>query len=120
MTTRFFVPALAAALSLAASSLLATATFAAQSANVSNNAKHGTDSREVAAENSAELTHCTELQQQVDQLIKSDTAGSNIATAKALRMKAGQLCASGNTVQGIAQLEQALGELGQKPTKAFN
>jgi hypothetical protein len=59
---------------------------------------------------------CTALEKQFDQQIGKHTTSSKVATAKSLRNDGGRLCLSGKPTDGVKKLEQALNDIGVKPT----
>lgn len=59
---------------------------------------------------------CTALEKQFDQAIVKHAKDAKAADARALRTDGGKLCTSGKTTEGMAKLEQALNDIGVKPT----
>ena len=56
---------------------------------------------------------CAALEKQFDQAIAKD---AKAADAKTLRTDGGKLCTSGKTTDGTKKLQQALNDIGVKPT----
>lgn len=69
------------------------------------------------ASTDASVARCTALQGEFDSAIKSHGTAAKVAAAKTLRQEGGQLCASGKANDGVKKLEQALNDIGVKPTK---
>lgn len=59
---------------------------------------------------------CTALEKQFDQQITKHTTSAKFAAAKALRTDGGKLCLSGKPTDGVKKLQQALNDIGVKPT----
>jgi hypothetical protein len=59
---------------------------------------------------------CSALETQFDQAIATHGSAAKAATAKSLRSKGGSLCNSNNQAHGIKTLQQALKDLGVKPS----
>jgi hypothetical protein len=59
---------------------------------------------------------CSALETQFDQAITSHGNAAKAAAAKSLRTKGGTLCNSNNQARGIKNLQQALKDLGVKPS----
>jgi hypothetical protein len=95
MTRRFLLPVAAALTMVVAPAMAAQMTEAALMA--------GTEK-------------CTALEQQFDHAIVKHTKDAKAADARTLRTDGGKLCVSGNTDQGTKKLQQALNDIGVKPT----
>jgi hypothetical protein len=59
---------------------------------------------------------CTALEKQFDQAIATHTKDAKATDAKTLRTDGGKLCTSGKTNDGMKKLQQALNDIGVKPT----
>jgi hypothetical protein len=59
---------------------------------------------------------CTALEKQFDQAIVKHAKDAKAADARTLRADGGKLCTSGKTDQGMQKLQQALNDIGVKPT----
>ena len=59
---------------------------------------------------------CSALEMQFDQAITSHGNATKAAAAKSLRTKGGNLCNSNKQASGIKNLQQALKDLGVKPS----
>jgi len=59
---------------------------------------------------------CTALEAQFDQAITTHGSATKAAAAKSLRTKGGNLCNSNKQSTGIKNLQQALKDLGVKPS----
>ena len=59
---------------------------------------------------------CAALEKQFDQAIVKHAKDAKAADAKTLRTDGGKLCTSGKTTDGMKKLQQALNDIGVKPT----
>jgi hypothetical protein len=59
---------------------------------------------------------CSALETQFDQAITTHGNAAKAAAAKSLRTKGGMLCSSNKQASGIKNLQQALKDLGVKPS----
>jgi hypothetical protein len=59
---------------------------------------------------------CSALETQFDQAIATHGNAAKAAAAKSLRAKGGNLCSSNNQARGVKNLQQALKDLGVKPS----
>ena len=59
---------------------------------------------------------CAALEKQFDQAIVKHAKDAKAADAKTLRTDGGKLCTSGKTTDGTKKLQQALNDIGVKPT----
>jgi hypothetical protein len=59
---------------------------------------------------------CSALETQFDQAITSHGSAAKAAAAKSLRAKGGNLCNANKQASGIKNLQQALKDLGVKPS----
>ena len=59
---------------------------------------------------------CTALEKQFDQAIVKHTKDAKAADARTLRADGGKLCVAGKTDDGMKKLQQALNDIGVKPT----
>jgi hypothetical protein len=59
---------------------------------------------------------CTALEKQFDQAIVAHGKGTKAADARTLRTDGGKLCTAGKPTEGTKKLQQALNDIGVKPT----
>ena len=59
---------------------------------------------------------CAALEKQFDQAIVTHGKATKAADATTLRTDGGKLCTAGKTTQGMKKLQQALNDIGVKPT----
>jgi hypothetical protein len=68
-------------------------------------------------QNTQKMTdRCSALETQFDQAITTHGTAAKAAAAKQLRTKGGALCSSNKQASGIKNLQQALKDLGLKPS----
>lgn len=73
----------------------------------------------VAPAMAAQMTgaqRCTALEKQFDQAITQHGKATKAADARTLRTDGGKLCVAGKTDQGMKKIQQALNDIGVKPT----
>jgi hypothetical protein len=108
MFARLIVPAVVSAL------VFGTAALAAGTSTTTAPTPKDQNKVQTAAMNSA--ARCTALQAQFDTEIKTHGSASKAKAAEMLRTQGGALCSKGQHEAGVAKIEQALKDLGVKPT----
>jgi len=103
MNTRMIVPSLLSAI------MLATPVMAAGYRHAAPNDEHGEKRAEMIS-----TAQCASLEQQFDAAIKTHAKAPGAVEAKRLRADGGNLCASGQRVEGVAKLRKAITDLGVK------
>ena len=109
MIARLIVPAVVSAL------VFGTAAFAAGSSS-NTTIPMPKDQNRVQTAAMKQTERCTALETQFDDAIKIHGSASKAEAAKLLRTQGGALCGKGEHTAGISKLEQALKDLGVKPT----
>lgn len=92
--------------------LLSTAAFADSSSTPANTSP----TKPKAAQVEKLADRCSALEIQLDQAIGSHGNAAKLAAAKALRAKGENLCKTSHQSNGIKDLQQALKDLGVKPS----
>ena len=92
--------------------LLSTAALADSSSNPANT----TPTKPKAAQTEKLADRCNALETQFDQAVGSHGNAAKLAAAKVLRTKGENLCKTSHQANGIKDLQQALKDLGVKPS----
>jgi hypothetical protein len=109
MNMRVIVPAILASVMLGAPAMAANS----QQVDYSAMTSPAGQAQQAAMKTPAE--RCTALESQFDTAIKSHGTSALISEAKDLRTEGGQLCASGQPIDGVGEIESALWDLGITP-----